>query len=400
MEIKLKENCITLSQVNLIFNSRIFWRRFTTWVRVYIISRFAGIGTAEDSFGRLYLEASDFGQMLRIVFGRNISNAYADLLRRFVTGLRELISAQLNGDTEAVRQNVDALYQLTEESAAFLASINPYLNEAEWRDLFGTYLQYVIEEANLFIMGDYRRDIGIFDRLTELTNRMGDMFAETLYDYITSGRQCGDTLPPGQCITYDEMNRIYQIRMFWFEMATWVRAYMLSKYAGLGEQEAVLNRLKQVPVDYTDMMKQIFGEQDVESYLQLLNSYIDLIVALISAHMANNADETNRITRLLYQNADARAAFLASVNPFWDEEEWRTRLYDNLRSTIDESTSFLAGRYAVNLDIFSTLLDQAESNSDYYAQGLFNYVLGRESGAPGQNELDFNNSILNFLIHY
>jgi hypothetical protein len=382
MEINLKEDaeeCITLSQVNLIFNSRIFWRRFTTWIRVYIISRFAGIGTAEDAFGRLYLEASEFGPMLRLIFGRNLSNTYETILRRFTIGLRELISAQLNGDAEAVRQQVNDLYRLTDESAAFLASINPYLDEAEWRNMFATYLQYTIEEANLFIMGDYSKDIGIFDRLTELTNRMGDLFAKTLYDYITSAQQCEDSLSPRQCITYDEMNRIYDIRMVWFEMATWIRAYMLSRYAGLGEQEEILARLKQVPVRYTDMMKQVFSEKDVESYRQLFDTYLDLIVALISAHMANDTDEVNRITQLLYRNADERAAFLASVNPFWTEEEWRTRLYDNIRSTIDESTSFLAGGYAVNLDIFSTLLDQAENNSDYYARGLFQYVLNSRS---------------------
>lgn len=98
---KFNENCITYNQANLIFNSRIFWRRFTTWVRVYIISRYRGIGTAEESFSRLYLEATDFGDMLRIIFGRNASNRYTQLQQGFTVGLRELISAQLAGNAEA-----------------------------------------------------------------------------------------------------------------------------------------------------------------------------------------------------------------------------------------------------------------------------------------------------------
>ncbi len=69
------------------FNARIFWRRFTTWIRAYIISRYAGIGTAEDSFGRLYIEATDFGEMIRIIFGRNLSNRYAQLMQRVTIGL-------------------------------------------------------------------------------------------------------------------------------------------------------------------------------------------------------------------------------------------------------------------------------------------------------------------------
>lgn len=378
------EQCFTYSQMNMIFNARIFWRRFTTWIRVYIISRYAGIGTAEESFGRIYIEATDFGEMIRIIFGRNLSNRYAQLMRRFTIGLRELINAEIGGNQEAVRQKVDELYGITREIAEFLASINPYLDEAEWRTMLGTYLQYTIEEANSFVSGNYSRDIEIFDRLTVLTNRMGDIFAQALYEYITSGRQYLDSPPPDQCITYDQMNQIYEIRMFWFELATWIRAYMLSRYAGLGNEAEVLNRLKQVPVNYTNMLKRIFGANGkIERDLELINTYIDLIVQLISAHQEGDADEINRITRLLYQNVDERAAFLASVNPFWDEMEWRTRLYGHLRSTIDESTTFLAKDYARNLDIFSTLLDQADSTSDYYARGLFQYILsseGREAG--------------------
>jgi hypothetical protein len=67
----------------------------------------------------------------------------------------------------------------------------------------------------------------------------------------------------------------------------------------------------------------------------------------------------------LYQNASDRAASVSSLNPYWDQNEWRTRLYNNLRSTLEESTMFLAEDYARNMDIFSRLIDLAESSSDY-----------------------------------
>jgi hypothetical protein len=50
-------------------------------------------------------------------------------------------------------------------------------------------------------------------------------------------------------------------------------------------------------------------------------------------------------------------------------------LYDLIRNLIFESTTLLAGDYARNLDVFSTLLDQAEGTSDYFAQGLYQYML-------------------------
>jgi len=360
--------------MNLIFNARIFWRRLTIWTRIYITSRYLGIGTAEVSFDRLYLENSDFGDMLRILFSRSISDRYSQLLNQFSIGLRELISAQIQGDLDAVRQNIDRLLQNADQHAAFLASINPYLNETEWKNLLTTYLQDTLEEASLFASNDYRKQIEYFDRLTELSNTMGDAFAQALYDYITSGAQNSNNLSPqdGQrCLTYEQMNQIYNIRMFWFDLTDWVRAFMLSKYNDVGNEDEVYARLQQVVADYVNNLNQFFGETIVVNELQLeLNAYIDLIDSLITAQKEGNTEEIDRITRLLYQNANDRAASVSSINPYWDENEWRTRLNNNLRSTLDESTMFLTGDYARNLDIFSTLMDQAESSSDYFAQGL------------------------------
>jgi len=364
--------------MNLIFNARIFWRRLTIWTRIYIISRYLGIGTAEVSFDRLYLENSDFGDMLRILFSRSISDRYSQLLNQFSIGLRELITALIQGDLDAARQSIDRLLLNADQRASFLASINPYLNETEWRNLLITYLQDTIEEANLYASNDYRKEIEYFDRLTALSNTMGDVFAQALYDYITSGAQNTNSLPTqdGQrCVTEEQMNQIYNIRMFWFDLIDWVRAFMLSKYRDVGDEDEVYARLQQVVDDYINNLNQFFGETPGANKSQLeLNAYIGLIDSLITAQKAGNTEEIDRITRQLYQNADDRAATVSSINPYWDENEWRTRLYNNLRSTLDESAMFLTEDYARNLDIFSSLMDQAESTSEYFTQGLLDYL--------------------------
>lgn len=374
---KFNEQCITYSQMNLVFNARVYYRRLTTWTRAYIISRYFGIGTAEELFGRLYLESLDIGNMLKIIFGREYSEQYGRLLGQFVIGFRDLLSAHLEGNIEAMNQNLERLYANIEERAVFLEAINPYWSETEYKNLLGTYLQYINSEVNLLVTGDYNKDIELYDHLTAHTNRMGDIFAQGLYDYITSSPQNGDSLPlPGnvECITYDQMNTIYVIRMFWFELVTWIRNYMLSRYRGIGNPEKIYVRLRSIADEYVTVVKQIFGDKIAEDYIQLFYTYIELIDAFITAQMENNIDEINQATRLLYQNAEERAAFMASINPFWDQNEWRNRLYNNLQSTIEESTTLLAQDYSRNIDIFSRLLDQAESTGNYFTQGLFDYI--------------------------
>ncbi len=362
--------------MNLIFNTRLFYRRLTIWTREYIISRYLGIGTQEELFSRFYLETLDAGNFVRPFFGREAADRYSQLLSTYAIALRDLISAQLEGNTEAINQNVNRLYQDLDERASFIASINPYVNKTEWVKQLQTYLQYTIEEANNFITGNYRNDIELFDRLTELSNQLGDAVAQSLYSYITSGAQDTAQLQDSQqCFTYEQVDGIYNIRMFWFELFIWVRSLMISKYLGVGNETEIYDRLGQVPENYVKNLRQFFGDNPAIDELQLeLNTYIALIDSLIDAQKEGNADAVNRITQLLYQNADERAISVSKLNPFWEQNEWKARLYNNLRLTLDESNTFLTGDYARNLDIFDTLLDLAENTSGYFAQGLINYI--------------------------
>jgi hypothetical protein len=375
------EKCLTYSQMNLIFNARLFWRRFSLWIRIYLIDRYYGVGTAEEAFGRLYLESRDFGDMLRIIFGRRNAEAYAQLLNNYTFLIRDLVSAQLAGDTAAINQHVNELYQNVEDRAKFLASINPYFNESEWRDLLRTYLQLAIEVANTFASGDFAAGVKTYDQLTDFTSRMGDVFARGLYEYITSGGQFGgsQTQENQHCFTYEQMNNIYNIRMLWYELAYWTRAYMLSRIYGVGDPSDALARLKQVPQRYITGLLAVFGTNYIVQDVDILNRYIELIDALITAQLEGNTDEVNSVVQNLYKNSDERAAFLASINPYWTQDNWRAILNQNIRSTIDELNTFLTKDYARNLDIFDSILDQAENASDYYEQGLLNYLSRQNS---------------------
>jgi hypothetical protein len=376
MKSNFNAQCITYSQMSLIFNARTYFRRLITWTRTYLISRYLGIGTAEELFGRLYLEALDLGNMLNILFGRETANRDGQLSGQYAIIMRELISAQLEGNTEDINKHVAELYQNAADRAAFAAEVNPYWNKDELTELYNRFIQFTIAEANALVTGNYQVDP--YERFTALTEELGDFIAQGLYEYITSGSECTAGIPSrcGQCVTNEQLNTIYHIKMFWYELASLVRNYMISRYKGLGEpaEEFFYNALSQVALNYVNELSAIFGDEVTEDYLQLLYRYFELIDPFITAQMEGNEDEINRITQLLYQYADASASFLVSVNPFWDQAEWENRLHNNIRSTINESTTFLTGDDSRNIDIFNTLLNQAEGTGDYFVQGLLKYI--------------------------
>ena len=369
--------CITKSQMNMIFNTRIYYRRLMTVTRSYLTSRYFGIGDENVLYEILYRESLDVASLLRLNFGRSFSDRYSQLVSQFPITLRDLISAQLEGNTEEINRSVERLYQNINERAAYLASVNPYFSEAGYRDVFGTYIQLTIEQINALASGNFKEDIELFDQLTAHANLMGDVLSEGLYNYITSGSQNAENLPAQeseQCITYEQMNTIQNIRMFWFDLALWLRRYLISRYTGIGDSEEIYNRMRQVPVNYTNELKLVFGEKFATDFLPLLNEYLDLVDDYITAQKEGNIDEINRIIQLLTQNVENRARLQASYNPFFNETDWRNRLYSaHVRSVIDLSTSYLTGDYARGSDIYIRLLDQAESNGEFYAQGLFDF---------------------------
>lgn len=367
--------CITFSQMNLIFNARIYYRRLTTWTRAYLLSRYFNVGTAEAQFERLYLETLAIGNILQLVFGRRNAEEYSLLLSRYAIIFHQLLDAQLSGDKSAVDENVRLLYENVDERALFLESINPYWSAEEYKGLFYSYIGHILETANAIASGDFKRDIELYDLLNELTQEMGDTFAEGIYAYLTSGRLPDSSRPDGiKCITFEELNDIYTIMMIWFELVIWVRNYMLQRYAGIGSEEEALERLTRVPINYVATLKKYFPDFDSNTYLNLFYIYISLVSDFISAMMSEDVEKLDRATRDLYRNADERASFLSAISPLWSEEELRDSLYVNLRSTIEESNSFLAKDYVTNIDIFTRLLDQAEMMSTTLSAALFDHI--------------------------
>ena len=387
------EQCITFSQMNLIYNSRFIWRALSTWTRAYLISRYLGIGTEESLFTRLYNESSKFGDMFRLVFGERFSENFTWLLNEYTIALRDLVSAQKEGNTDGVNQSLERLYKNAAERARLMAQVNPFWDESTWRNIFETYLRFTIEMINSFISGDYSNDAEAYDRLTAFTNNIGDYFAQGIYEFLTytptdtENLQSRVSLNPisyneisdlRQCITRNQVDAIYSLRMFWFELATWTRYYLISRYKGIGNEDIILARLNKVVEEFGIMLRRIFGDQITEEFLNLIYSHIKLIISLITAQIEGNADIAAEATRLLYQNAEETASFLASINPFWDKTTLRDRLYSYIRSTIDESTTFLTGEYDRNIDIFARILTHAENTGNEFAMGLFNYIISKK----------------------
>jgi hypothetical protein len=158
-------------------------------------------------------------------------------------------------------------------------------------------------------------------------------------------------------------------------MATWTRAYLVSRFIGVGFYQEVFSRLYKIPQDFGGIFQLIFGNKASEAFTQLLSTQIILKRDFIEAEISGNVNAANDNYTKLYQNANDMAIFLASINPFWDETQWRNLMYTYLNRTIEEITTFLTGNYSTNIDIYDRLLTHSDAIGDYLSQGIYNYMI-------------------------
>lgn len=176
------------------------------------------------------------------------------------------------------------------------------------------------------------------------------------------------------CIPPSQLNLIFQSRTVWRDLSTWLRAYLASKHGGLGDKEAIREKISEVLLKFSNILSLIFGESYADEYIALLNNYINTLDLLIDAQIQGDADAVNKHTKELYESADQIASFLSKINPYWVESEWKSLLYQFSEKTIDESTTFQNKEFKENVDVFDRILNLTSLIGDYYSQGLLNYL--------------------------
>lgn len=386
------QECITPAQMNLIFNTRSFWREMAAWTRVYFRSRYLGIGNVEEVFRRLYELPDKFTAGLSLIFGDKFSADYTLLLKQHVIILSELISAQFEGNIDEINRNVNLLYQNGYERANYLGDFNPFWSAVEWRNLIDAYHYLTLEEANTFTVDDHRASIDLYERLVAHAHMAGDYYAQGLFNYMIYSPQNGGIqrqMPEPQknrinedfCITYNQMNAIYAIRMFWYELTSWIRAYFIVIFEGRGDPANISDRIDAIFNEYRVTFIPFFGNQVIDDNMLLIKAYVDLIIALIYAQKDGNADEITRIIPLINQNINDRAAYLASVKPDFNQNDWKTLLTNYTRYTYEEITAYLAGDHAKSLDAYSRLLVLSQELGDFFSYEFLYNTANRNRGS-------------------
>jgi hypothetical protein len=159
------ESYIPYGQMNLIVNYRTLWLNLSMWTRAYLLSLASGLPNTKAVSERLYEIPNQFGRILQLIFGQQSAERFINLLSTHIIQMEAAITAQKNGDSQALNDSAKLLYQNADEISNFLEEINPFWFKVQWRNLFYTYISMTLAESTALLSGDYSKAIDIFDRI-------------------------------------------------------------------------------------------------------------------------------------------------------------------------------------------------------------------------------------------
>lgn len=173
------------AESNLRETFRMLWEQHDIWTRQTIVSIVFGLPDEGPVTNRLLINPEDFELVLKRYYGDRIASKFAELLRDHLVIAAQLVKAAKAGDNAASDDAEKRWYANADEIAAFLAGINPYWSQNDWRTMLHTHLKLVKEEAVDMLTKDYTKGVATFDEIEKQSLEMADVLASGLLDNFT-----------------------------------------------------------------------------------------------------------------------------------------------------------------------------------------------------------------------
>lgn len=161
-----------------------------------------------------------------------------------------------------------------------------------------------------------------------------------------------------------------QFRRLWGHHVIWTRLFIISTLEELDDLEYVTNRLLENPADFANILSIFYGNDNSFEFEELLREHLTIAADLVKALKQGETMKADQIRKDWINNADDIASFLASLNPYWDEEEWKSMLQSHLTLTENEIKLRLNENYSQDIANFNEIESQALDMADYMASGI------------------------------
>lgn len=133
----------------------------SVFMRAYINTDIDRSPRAESNAERLLTMSNDFRNTILLFYGPELADRFNNLFTSFIAKPTNVIEGFLSNNQQLINQSVSNWYSDANELAKFLANINLYWDEYQWRNLLYQYIQLELQMITSVVSNDYQREIQI-----------------------------------------------------------------------------------------------------------------------------------------------------------------------------------------------------------------------------------------------
>lgn len=176
---------------------------------------------------------------------------------------------------------------------------------------------------------------------------------------------------PGDRYTFEQMNMLIRNQRLWAQFALWMRNFALGTLDDSRNLTAVTNRLfENLPLDFFNVFRVFYGDEIAQQFLNIFSKFISSTWPLLQAFKNNDQAALDSSTTQWYQTADDLATFLARNNIYWNEDQWKSLLYQYIRAYIQGLIAYQNGKYGQEITIYDNIENISSRMAGYMARGI------------------------------
>lgn len=160
------------------------------------------------------------------------------------------------------------------------------------------------------------------------------------------------------------------MRKLWEDHIIWTRGFITSNLAGLGDINAITNRLLQNQDDIGNALKPYYGNDTGNQFSNLLKIHTNITAEILKGTKEGKTS-VSTAEKEWYANADQIAIFLAKVNPpNWHEQSTKDMLHQYLALTKQDVVERLDGNWTGDIMTFDEIHNQTLEMADDLSNGI------------------------------
>lgn len=160
------------------------------------------------------------------------------------------------------------------------------------------------------------------------------------------------------------------MRKLWEDHITYTRNYIISALGGLGDADAVAQRLMKNQEDIGNAIVPYYGRKAGTQLTTLLKAHIAIAADVVKAAKSGDKKELAAQQAKWSANGEQIADFLASANPNWPRAELARMLQRHLDLTSGEVVGRLSGDWAADIHSYDEGHAHMMKFADVLSEGI------------------------------